>query len=569
MVTRPKARVQIKSGVLEHECARDHHNRHVSAEWIAKNYLEQFRADPSWRVAGIVQAVKTNQEVDISRLKAYRAKCIAQRIIDGDEESQMARLYDYRLELVRTHPGSTVIIKYNEEVFESMYVCLALLRAGFLSGCRKLVSLDGCFLKGLYGGQLLSAVGIDANDCIYPIAWAVVSKENKENWTWFLQILAQDLMINNSHQWAFMTDRQKGLIPAIAELFPMCEHRYCVRHIHTNFKKTFRGKALKDQLWSCARATYTSAFNRALEGLKQMNLGAFDCILEARTKGIITMNETMRTQLMKRIQKMRDAMQKVTTLHRPRIVKKLEKSKELSWFYSTTWKWQLSGIPCSHSVSAMYYNKEKPENYLDSCYLVSTFMETYSHILSPTHDRDSWPKSDQGPIIPPQAVNNRKGRKTRTRRKDLGETSGFNNGKVSKKGVKMRCGICGAVGHNKRFHGMQKGNKGSPALYPLVEGTAANKQPSHHQVEQTIPEQSDMNFSQSNDLRMSSQQTFSAITNPAKSSSTGPGNVPVGKSQVKYRDGKRPGNADKKRKVWVPPGAATLAGASDVYKKGL
>ncbi|XP_039139366.1 uncharacterized protein LOC120276748 isoform X2 [Dioscorea cayenensis subsp. rotundata] len=96
---------------------------------------------------------------------------------------------------MRTHPNSTFIILADEGVFQS---------------CRNLVSLDGCFLKGTYGGQLLTAVGIDANDCIYPIAWAVVNKENKENWTWFLQLLAQDLGIVDSHKWAFMTDRQKS-----------------------------------------------------------------------------------------------------------------------------------------------------------------------------------------------------------------------------------------------------------------------------------------------------------------------------------------------------------------------
>lgn len=78
-MVRDKATVQIKTGVLEHECSRDHNNRHVSADWIARHYLEQFRADPTWKIAGIIQAVKTNQEVEISRLKAYRAKCLAQR----------------------------------------------------------------------------------------------------------------------------------------------------------------------------------------------------------------------------------------------------------------------------------------------------------------------------------------------------------------------------------------------------------------------------------------------------------------------------------------------------------
>ena len=90
-----------------------------------------------------------------------------------------------------------------------MYVYLAPLREGFLAGCMQILSVDGCFLKGLYGGQLLTAVGIDANDCIYPVAWATVSKENKDNWKWFLELLAEDCGITNSYNWAFVSDRQK------------------------------------------------------------------------------------------------------------------------------------------------------------------------------------------------------------------------------------------------------------------------------------------------------------------------------------------------------------------------
>lgn len=129
------------------------------------------------------------------------------RMLDGDEESQIGRLYDYRLELRRTNERSTVKFKCNEGVFAGM--CLGPLKARFLEGCRPIISLDGCFLKGLYGGQLLSAVGIDGNDNIYPFAWAVVAKENREYWQWFLELLAEDIGIHNSHQWAFMTDRQK------------------------------------------------------------------------------------------------------------------------------------------------------------------------------------------------------------------------------------------------------------------------------------------------------------------------------------------------------------------------
>ena len=85
---------------------------------------------------------------------------LLQRIIDGDEEEQMVRLYDYRLELMKTHPGSTIIIECNEGgVFKAQYICVAPLRAGFLVGCRNLVSLDGCFLRGLYGGSSCVLLG--------------------------------------------------------------------------------------------------------------------------------------------------------------------------------------------------------------------------------------------------------------------------------------------------------------------------------------------------------------------------------------------------------------------------
>lgn len=71
--------IQIKIGFLDHEYSRDHVNWHVNADWMARTYLKQFRAGLVCNIAGIIQAIKSKQEVDISRVKAYRAKCIAHR----------------------------------------------------------------------------------------------------------------------------------------------------------------------------------------------------------------------------------------------------------------------------------------------------------------------------------------------------------------------------------------------------------------------------------------------------------------------------------------------------------
>ncbi|KAH1221087.1 hypothetical protein GmHk_12G034584 [Glycine max] len=52
---------------------------------------------------------------------------------------------------------------------------------------------DGCFLKGEYGGQLLSALAKDGNNQMFPIAYAVVESENYSPWNWFVDLLIADL----------------------------------------------------------------------------------------------------------------------------------------------------------------------------------------------------------------------------------------------------------------------------------------------------------------------------------------------------------------------------------------
>ena len=81
----------------------------------------------------------------------------------------------------------------DEAIFQRFYSCLKVCKDYFVF-CRPIIGLEGCFLKGKYGGgELLSAVGRDANDQLLPLAYAVVEVENKETWTWFLELLIGDL----------------------------------------------------------------------------------------------------------------------------------------------------------------------------------------------------------------------------------------------------------------------------------------------------------------------------------------------------------------------------------------
>ncbi|KAK8672181.1 hypothetical protein V6N13_110554 [Hibiscus sabdariffa] len=78
--------------------------------------------------------------------------------------------------------GSTTILMLDNGVFMRFYICLIACKQGYKSGCRPILSIDGFHLKGYFGGAFLAAVGIDANDNLYLIDYAVVEAENQSAW---------------------------------------------------------------------------------------------------------------------------------------------------------------------------------------------------------------------------------------------------------------------------------------------------------------------------------------------------------------------------------------------------
>ncbi|XP_071909666.1 uncharacterized protein [Coffea arabica] len=138
--------------------------------------------------------------------------------------------------------------------FERLYICFAGVKQGFLTGCRQFIGVDGTFLKGLVGGVLLAAVGVDANNGIFPIAYAAAEGESKDSWCWFFKLLKEDLKIKKDYEWTIMSDKQKGLIEAYDMIFPNATHKFCVKHLHNNFSSAgFKGEVNIEQTCSCRK----------------------------------------------------------------------------------------------------------------------------------------------------------------------------------------------------------------------------------------------------------------------------------------------------------------------------
>ncbi|KAL4331870.1 hypothetical protein GQ457_07G008790 [Hibiscus cannabinus] len=168
-----------------HTCEKVMKNPNITCKFIAKTYLHKFQIDRNYAPS----LLKANVEVDyvaiLNGTKCHGARKLALEMIDVSYKEEFKKLYDYLGDLRETSPGTTTICQLDDRLFERVYICPQACKNGYSVGCMPVISLDGCFLKGLYIGWLLATIGIDGNDGIYPIAYVVVESENFSAWYWF------------------------------------------------------------------------------------------------------------------------------------------------------------------------------------------------------------------------------------------------------------------------------------------------------------------------------------------------------------------------------------------------
>ncbi|GKB45964.1 zinc finger, PMZ-type containing protein, partial [Tanacetum coccineum] len=173
---------------------------------------------------------RINNEKNKGTIEGFTYKWIAKHyvreVVENPKLSYRAMQADIReiflINILATNPSSTCKMDVDEgsngrTCFTRFYVCFKAMKDGWNDGCKRVIGLDGCFLKATCRGELLKAMGRDANNHMFPIALTVVNVENKENWLWFI-----------------------GLQEAVREWLPMAEHRQCARHIYANLKKNGR-----------------------------------------------------------------------------------------------------------------------------------------------------------------------------------------------------------------------------------------------------------------------------------------------------------------------------------------
>ncbi|XP_051137864.1 uncharacterized protein LOC127256075 [Andrographis paniculata] len=181
-----QASFQLRTYNCNHDCMCDLNVKNVKSTWLARKYESLFRSDPKQRIKGFRTNVTEDIRCNISQQQAYRARKWALKAIEGDAEEQYGKLWDYAEALQQSNPVSTVLMQLEGEFlngrcrFSKYYICLKSLVRGFQSGCRPIIGVDDCHLKGPCQGILLTAIGIDLNNELFPLAYAVVGSETRE-----------------------------------------------------------------------------------------------------------------------------------------------------------------------------------------------------------------------------------------------------------------------------------------------------------------------------------------------------------------------------------------------------
>ncbi|XP_035830110.1 uncharacterized protein LOC118479608 [Helianthus annuus] len=380
---------------------------------IAREIQPMIESNPDMPIQAIQSQLLRKHQLEVSLHKVFRAKRIATTKIYGDYQEQYG-----------------------------------LLR-------RPLLGVDGCFMKGPFPGQILSAVGIDGNNSIYPVCYALVEAETTQTWKWFLQLLRDDLGCTADSCFTFISDRQKGLIPVMLAVFPNGEHRFCLRHIHENMKSKWRGDLYKNLLWSAGRKTSIPYFNKAMEEIKTTERAIQ--IVGARDKPIITCLEFIQEYMTKRIVNVKKLQAKCMgplTPHATEVFDEIKKqAAEMSVLMVDSDKYQVT-VAAIWDMSRNIIDAGMPEEWVDDVYWLSTWKKVYDNVIEPINGLEMWTPSECPTTLILPKHHTQVGRPKKKRKKAFGEKElekEFDKGgKMTRKGTSIKCGKCGNTGHNVR-----------------------------------------------------------------------------------------------------------------------
>jgi hypothetical protein len=255
-----------------HDCPPSTHAefRPRNSAWYIASHLErditinrQIKPKEIRERAGIYHQLQ-----DVAYKPAWRAREHLRHALEGDEGGNFSLIPSWCSRVSNGMANTYIHLKATADLrFEALFVMLGSTRAT-LHTLRPFYALDGTHTRSRYNITLLLAVGIDAEDRVLPLAWALVPGENELWWSWFCEHLVAAFEDALLPQYVIISDRDKGLLKAVESKLPGASHAMCCQHIAENIHKRF-GKEYKAPFWQIARVSTQYAFDSAVQALQR------------------------------------------------------------------------------------------------------------------------------------------------------------------------------------------------------------------------------------------------------------------------------------------------------------
>ncbi|KAD4585227.1 hypothetical protein E3N88_22828 [Mikania micrantha] len=334
------------------------------------------------------------------------------------------------------HPHSTQECAVFKFVFWAFGPCI---KAFHL--CQPIISVDGTHLKGPYKGKLLIDVSKNANNYILPVAYAIVDEETNESWSWFFQQFHQHVRNNSMGKLCVISDRHKGIVNVMENdedwMEPKAYHRYCLRHIRSNFMINFKSVSLKKLCWAIGSTTQRRKYRFAKREIRGLNEEAWQYLNNIeKSKWTVVFDERRRrwgnltTNISESLNNVlrgarllpikacidftfqRDVAQYVkhteiatscTTALPPRmVISRLQTNEDGGNDYTveyrkktcTCGKWQIYRFPCSHAIAVCHWRGDQPHDFVNYRFHTATYRAQYDGHFYPLSHSDHWREAD-------------------------------------------------------------------------------------------------------------------------------------------------------------------------------
>lgn len=207
----------------------------LMAKLMGNIIQEKIMDSPTYLPQELYDDSLKNLAITLTKNQALAIKKKAKEVIHGKLENYFKVIPWLCNRLVELMPGTIAKWSCTEDnIFKQLFVSYECSIRGFHVGCRPLIFIDARHLNGPCKSTLLACSALDANNEIYPLAYGVLTSDDKEDWLWFLEHLK---LVVRDREVVIVSDRNSSMLSAVEKTFDSNGHAHCFHDVQENFSK--------------------------------------------------------------------------------------------------------------------------------------------------------------------------------------------------------------------------------------------------------------------------------------------------------------------------------------------